>query len=251
MTTTMTRLNVVLWAALLGVGSLGGACAPSVSCPSDARMKKTKRYSGEHTRISELCLKKDTSRDVRHGPYLFRHMVDGKTRLLKLGNYKDGLRHGRWELRKGNDVVVTHFKQDFRHGLHRRTVAGDVVEQGRYANTLREGAWMLVKSVRGGRVETERVIFRKGKRHGAASYHDAHRKLLRRGHWVQGARHGRWTYYMPDGAIQRDEAWVKGDKHGLVRYYDRAGKLVRRTCNYIQGTSEPCKDLPQPVPPRP
>ena len=133
----------------------GAGCAPSVTCPTGTRLKKQKRHSGEHTRISHLCL------------------------------------------------------------------------------------------------ETERVTFLKGKRHGAATYHDARRKLLRRGQWATGVRHGRWTYYMPSGGIQRDEPWSKGAKHGLVRYYDGSGRLVRRTCNYIQGSPEPCKDLAQPVPPRP
>jgi antitoxin component YwqK of YwqJK toxin-antitoxin module len=235
---------------ILGSG-LGVGCAPSVNCPAGTRLKKQKRHSGEHTRISHLCLKTGSSKDVRHGPYLFRHLVDGKLRLSKRGMYKNGLRQGRWELRRGDDVVVSHFKQDFRHGLHRRKVSGDVVEQGRYRNTLREGTWMLAKSVGGGRLETERVTFLKGKRHGAATYHDTRQKLLRRGHWAAGVRHGRWTYYMPSGVIQRDEPWSKGAKHGLVRYYDGTGRLVSRTCKYIHGSREPCKDLPRPVPPRP
>jgi len=241
---------MVLFTVVLGCGGLFAACAPSVSCPTGTRIKKVTLHSAEHTRISHYCLKEGSGREVRHGPYLFGHLVGGRTRLMKRGGYRGGLRHGRWVLRKGDDVVESHFKEDYRHGLHRRTVAGAVVESGRYVRTLREGAWVLVKSVGGGRVETEQVIFRGGKRHGAARYADAQGRLLRRGSWAKGVRHGRWTYFQPDGRTHHDEQYQRGVKHGLVRYYDPHFPLVRRTCRYIQGSRESCKDIVHPMPPR-
>lgn len=232
----------------LGLG-VGVGCAPSVSCPSGTRLKKIRRHSGEHTRISQICLSSGSGQEVRHGPYLFRHLVGRKLRLSKEGGYRHGLRHGRWVLHKGGEVVVTHFEKDYRHGLHQRTVAGAVVARGRYERTLREGGWRFTKSVGGGSVETERVTFREGKRHGAATYHDAQKQLLRRGHYHRGKRHGRWTFYLRGGRVQRDETYFQGVKHGPVRYYDASGLRVRRTCPYVHGVTEPCKDHVPPAAP--
>ncbi|MDP4655802.1 MAG: hypothetical protein NWS90_01435 [Algoriphagus sp.] len=117
------------------------------------------------------------------------------------GNYKDGLKDGKWQVLGADDFV--HQEETFGEGVllaisEFKTRTGDKLDGG----SLAEG-------------DGKRVLY------------DAEGNRLEKGRYTNGLRSGTWYAYFPEtNLVARAGTYVNGQKRGTWKYYDFTGQLV-------------------------
>jgi len=104
---------------------------------------------------------------------------------LEITNYKNGKRHGRYELYK-------------REGLD---------TYGEYKDGLKEGEWVEHQFAEGGE---DRGSYIKGKKNGKWSLGASNLFGKCKGEFVDDMKHGTWEYWKHNGGKWKTEKWDNG-----------------------------------------
>ena len=150
------------------------------------------------------------------GPLSFR---DAKGRSRIEGQFKNGLRDGKWRWRdeRRKSRVIGHYFRGRRHGEWSfRDDDGDKRAEGNYRKGMRRGKWELWEGGSGDR-PTRSVTFE------VVEKSNVHGRPVYDGHLLDGAPEGPWRLWWPNGMLQVEAYFSAGQRVGGWRYFHADG----------------------------
>lgn len=173
---------------------------------------------------------KRTEYDVEHGLTAENEdlkclYVEGVSEIVDAACYRNGEKHGEWELRfSDGQVEVGSFVDGKRHGLWKLKFANGNVHKGHYANDKKHGLWQ--EKFSDGSVHSGYYV--NDKEHGLWEEQSADGDF-KKGHYVRGKKEGEWDEQFSEGMTEVG-MYSKGKKHGFWKRTFADGTL--KFCEY-------------------
>lgn len=121
-----------------------------------------------------------------------------------------------------NTLIITHYKDGYRHGLYQQFRSGVLVEWCNYIIGIPDGHTMLLDLL-GNKCEG---VYVNGYLHGEVKMYDYHNELIEIKNYKNGVVTGPVILYHNNGAIKYKFNYEKDKKHGLCYTYNSTGRLL-------------------------